>query len=261
MNQMFEEWEIILDAIPDPVSIHDSDFRIIKANRAFAKTVGIDAGEVIGKKCYETIHQTREPWHDCPHKQALESKKPVTEEYWEPHLGIYLKVFVSPILNEKGEVIASIHIAKDITALKRTEENARKKTDEADERVKELRCLYAFSNLLESPGISLPKIFQGLIGIIPGGWQYPEITCARIVLQDQVFKTANFKETVWKQVSPIVVDGEDVASLEICYLEERPEYHEGPFLREERDLLNALTSRLGQTIKLFRAIDTIRGRK
>jgi len=78
--------------------------------------VGKEPGELVGKKCYETLHQTREPWCDCPHKQALESKKPVTAEFWEPYLGIYVKVYVSPILNERDEVIASIHVAKDITA-------------------------------------------------------------------------------------------------------------------------------------------------
>jgi hypothetical protein len=73
-------------------------------------------------------------------------------------------------------------------------------------------------NLLEVPGISLPEVLQGLVDIIPPGWQYPEMTCARILFEDQVFKTANFRETRWKQSSPIRVHGEHAGTLEVYYL-------------------------------------------
>ncbi len=257
MKQVYEEWEIAVNAIPDPVSIHDKDYRIVKANKAFAEAVGKEPQEFIGKRCYEIVHRTKVPWCNCPHKQTLENHRPVTEEFWEPYLGIYVKAHTSPILNERNEVIASVHIAKNITDQKRAEEELGKRTDELGERVKELKCLYAFSNLLERPGISLPEVFKGLTAIVPAGWQYPDITCARLVIKHQVFKTVNFRETLWKQSSPVLVDGESEGTLEVYYLEEKPERHEGPFLKEERDLLNALASRLGQTIKLLRAEEAL----
>ncbi len=261
VKQLYEEWETTVNALPDPVSIHDRDFRIIKANRAFARVVGMEQRELIGKKCYEIIHRTRQPWCNCPHKQAVESKKPVEVEVLEPYLGLYMKVSVSPILNESNEVVASIHTAKDITDLKKLQEELRKKTDELGKRVKELRCLYALSNLLERPDISLPEIFQGFGGIVRAGWQYPEITCVRVILKDRIFETANFRETISKQSSPILVDGEQLGTLEVYYLEERPECSEGPFLKEERELLNALASQVGRAIQLIRVEATLRERK
>jgi len=137
------------------------------------------------------------------------------------------------------------------TAIQRVmmEEGLRKKTDDLGKRVKELNCLYAFSNLVERPDISLPEIFQGFVNIIPPGWQYPETTCVRLVLEDQIFKTANFMETIWKQSSPILVDGRHAGTLEVYYLEEKPECDEGPFLKEERNLIDALAGRLGKTIQ------------
>ena len=122
LKQAAEEWEVTFDSIKDPVSIHDKDFKIVKANKAFVDTLGLESGEVIGKKCYEVIHGTEGPWSNCPHKQTMGSKTPVTEEFWEPRLGIYLEVSSSPIFNKRNEVLGAVHIAKDITAHKRAEE-------------------------------------------------------------------------------------------------------------------------------------------
>jgi PAS domain S-box-containing protein len=146
------------------------------------------------------------------------------------------------------------------TAIQRVmmEEALRKKTYDLGERVKELNCLFAFSNLMETPDISLPEIFQGLVNIIPPGWQYPEKTCARLVLEDQIFKTANFMETIWRQSSPILMDGRRVGTLEVYYLEEKPECDEGPFLEEERNLLNVLAGRIGKHIQRKRVEEVLR---
>lgn len=148
-----------------------------------------------------------------------------------------------------GEEIFFTGILRSITQRKQAEDELRQKTHELGERVKELNCLYAFSNLIEKPDIWLPEIFQGLVDILPSGWQYPEMTCGRLVLEDQIFKTANFMETIWKQNSPILVDGRHIGDLEVYYLEGKPEFEEGPFLKDERNLIDALASRLGKTIK------------
>jgi signal transduction histidine kinase len=136
---------------------------------------------------------------------------------------------------------------------KRAEEALREKTYELGEGVKALNCLYAFSNLIERPDISLPEIFQGIVDIIPSGWQYPEVACARLIFEDKVCTTGNFMETIWKQSSPILVDGKRKGTLEVYYLEEKPECEEGPFLNGERDLLDAIAGRLGKVIQRRRA--------
>ncbi|GAJ16942.1 unnamed protein product, partial [marine sediment metagenome] len=75
------------------------------------------------------------------------------------------------------------------------------------ERVKELNCLYGISKVLEKSGISLEKIVQGTADLIPPASQYPEITCARIILDGQEYKTEKFRETIWKHASDIMVHG------------------------------------------------------
>jgi len=141
----------------------------------------------------------------------------------------------------------------DITDLKQAEEALRERTHDLGERIKELNCLYGISNLVEKPDISLEEIFQGLVYLIPPSWQYPEITCSRIILEDKEYKTENFKETNWKQSNEIFVTGKRMGVLEICYLEEKPEIDEGPFLKEERNLIDAITERLGHIIERMQA--------
>ncbi|KXB07209.1 hypothetical protein AKJ51_01855 [candidate division MSBL1 archaeon SCGC-AAA382A20] len=118
-----------------------------------------------------------------------------------------------------------------------------------EERVKELNCLYGISRLAEEYGNSLEDILQGSVELIPPSWQYPEITCARLVVDDEEFRTDNYSESEWKMESDILVGGEKRGFLEVIYLEKRPELDEGPFLKEERDLIEDITRRLGSVIE------------
>ena len=132
-----EEWRTTFDSITDLVSIHDRDFRIVRANQAFAAAFGMEIRAVPGKKCHEIIHGSAEPWPQCPHRLTLDSGKPATEEFFEPRLGKYLQISASPVLNAQNEVTGSVHIVKDITERKQAEAALQKAHDELEERVKE----------------------------------------------------------------------------------------------------------------------------
>ncbi len=121
-------------------------------------------------------------------------------------------------------------------------------THDLVERIKELNCLYGISRLVEKSNGSLEEIMDGVVNLIPPAWQYPEVTCARISIKDGVFQTPNFKETVWKQAEPIIVGGKPSGLIEVFYLEKKPHSFEGPFLREERDLIHGIAERLGHII-------------
>ncbi len=125
-------------------------------------------------------------------------------------------------------------------------ENLDKRTYELKERVKELNCLWEISNLIERPGISLEAIIKGTVNLLPSAWQYPRITCARIILDSKEYKTKNFKETTWKQASDIILHQKSIGTVEVYYLEERSQMDEGPFLKEERNLINIIAERLGE---------------
>ncbi len=113
------------------------------------------------------------------------------------------------------------------------------------ERVKELQCLYKLGTIIELQE-DLEEIFQSFVNYIPPAWQFPEITCALIRYQEQEFKTPNFRETQWKLSAPFVAGGDTVGAVEVYYLEPRPDASEGPFLKEERNLLDYIAERLGK---------------
>lgn len=118
-------------------------------------------------------------------------------------------------------------------------------TGRLGERIKELNCLYELFRLTEKPGISSGELLQSLVEIIPPSWHYPEITCARIRLDSLEFKTKYFKETPWRQSSGIYINNEKRGVIEVFYLEQMPEIYEGPFLKEERYLINGIAKSLG----------------
>jgi len=125
-------------------------------------------------------------------------------------------------------------------------------------RVRELDCLYGLSQLVETRDTSLEQIFEGLVSLIPAAWQYPEITAVRITLEGRRFKTPNFRKTKWIQFADINVHKRKAGVLEVCYLRKKPIVDEGPFLKQEKDLLNALAERLGRIVERWHAEEELK---
>jgi len=140
-------------------------------------------------------------------------------------------------------------IARDLTERKRAEKNLQQLTTTLQERIKELNCLYAISNLRERHDFSLDDILQEIVDIIPASLQYPEIACARLKFGGYAHKTANFQSTPWRLSRDIAVHNDHVCTLEVCYLKERAAWKKKPFLQEEETLLNAIAERIGNIIE------------
>ena len=113
------------------------------------------------------------------------------------------------------------------------------------ERIKELNCLYRISKLAERHLYSLDELLQELVNFLPHSWQYPENTCARILFKGKTYTSDRFKVTNWRQSSRIYMYHEAVGECAIFYLEECPPADEGPFLKEERALLDAVAEQIG----------------
>jgi DNA-binding CsgD family transcriptional regulator len=121
------------------------------------------------------------------------------------------------------------------------------------ERVKELSCLYQISELISTHGNDLDEIMMGIVGIIPESWQYPEITAGRIVIQEQEYRSDNHRESEWTQRAPIGGEHMEIGFVEVCYLEKKPDSDEGPFLNEERLLIDAISDQIGKAVARIQA--------
>jgi PAS domain S-box-containing protein len=147
----------------------------------------------------------------------------------------------------------AIELEQELGEHRRTEEELR-------ERAKELNCIYAISNLIEETEL-INELLQKAVNQMPHGWCYPEHTCARITFKDDEFKTTNFQESKWRISTDIIVHGEPIGVVEVRYLRNMPDKDEGPFLKEERSLINAIAERLGRVIERKQAEDTLRMRE
>ncbi len=112
------------------------------------------------------------------------------------------------------------------------------------ERVKELSCLYSISQINADPDQSINERLHQIAKQLPVAWQYPENAVAQIILDNQCFSTGAFDATRFRQSAHITVAGRIRGCVEIGYVDDQPEFIEGPFLREEQNLIDAVARQL-----------------
>jgi DNA-binding CsgD family transcriptional regulator len=140
-------------------------------------------------------------------------------------------------------------ISKDLALLWRIPLRGEKTTDNVEvalrERIKELNCLYGISQLAERHLHSLDTLLQELVNFLPYSWQYPEVTCSRILFKGKTYTSNKFQVTAWRQSARIYMYHEPVGEVDIFYLEECPPSDEGPFMKEERALIDTVAEQIG----------------
>ena len=117
------------------------------------------------------------------------------------------------------------------------------------ERVKELTCLYEISELAARPGSPLEAILVGIAELVRRAWQYPEITSARIVLDGRSHETSGFREGQQRQAAEVVTVGVPRGFVEVVYADAKPELDEGPFLKEERRLIDTVAAQVAAIVR------------
>jgi diguanylate cyclase (GGDEF)-like protein/PAS domain S-box-containing protein len=133
ITKIAKEWQSTFDSITDLVSIQDSDFKLIRVNKAYADVFHKKPEELAGKQCYEVVHRKSCPIENCPQEKAMETKESTISEIFEPSLGIYLEISCSPIFNEQGQSIGTIHIAKNSTERRQIKEELQNNRDHLNE--------------------------------------------------------------------------------------------------------------------------------
>ena len=117
-----QEWERTFDAIPDLVAILDDHHRIVRVNRAMAARLGLTPEQCAGRLCHSTVHGLDCPPGFCPHVLTLSDGLEHVAEVHEDCLGGDFLVSTSPLTDERGRQVGSVHVARDITDRKRAED-------------------------------------------------------------------------------------------------------------------------------------------
>ena len=123
------------------------------------------------------------------------------------------------------------------------------------ERMKELNCLHSIAKMIARMELSLEDCLQAVAEALPNACLYPKIACARIRFRNMEYQTQGFQETRWTIGADLRVHGRCAGSIEVFYTAERPPQHEGPFLAEERLLVDTAATYVGLAIesRLLRA--------
>ncbi|UCC29662.1 MAG: hypothetical protein JSU86_15835 [Phycisphaerales bacterium] len=109
-----------------------------------------------------------------------------------------------------------------------------------DERVKELTCLYSIARTTRQPDRSVHGVLKEIAAHLPPAWQYPDLAASRILFDGKEYGTTDFNAVRFRQRARIVVGGAQRGTVDVGYVDEKPEFAEGPFQKEEDDLLGAV---------------------
>jgi PAS domain S-box-containing protein len=152
-------------------------------------------------------------------------------------------------LDERGELIGLHGTAFDITERKQAEEEKNRLIHELGERVKEVSFLHGVARIFMDYSRPEDEVMRDVVTAMPPAWQYPEITAARIGFNGQQYATPNFKETDWMLNQFFDLPGGNLGMIQVSYLEEKPQADEGPFLKEERHLLESMAEKIRTYLK------------
>ena len=243
-SQFPKEYAInIVETVREPLLVLDSSLHIISANAAFYSTFKVNPTETIGNLIYDLGNQQ---WNIPALRVLLENILPqntVFNDYQVDH--VFQSIGRKSIILNARQIFHQ-DTGSQIVLLAMEDITQRTlKADELDQRMKELRCLYLLNEKLAEVNISQEEVLMATVMLIPPAWQFPEITQASIEIDGGFFQTPSFRETPWMMASDIIVNAKVVGQMKVCYLEERPASDEGAFLVEERQLLDAITLRLG----------------
>ncbi len=111
--------------------------------------------------------------------------------------------------------------------------------NDQQERLKELAFINSATQILRE-GKPVDETMMHLVLELPTAMQYPEYTVAKISFQGRSFETPGFRKTQWSLARNFdTIEGS--GSVEICYIREFLTEDEGPFQKEELDLLKNVT--------------------
>jgi diguanylate cyclase (GGDEF)-like protein/PAS domain S-box-containing protein len=249
-----ERLQILFEHAPDGYYLSDLKGTLVDGNAAAERITGYKKEELIGKSLLKLKLLSA---GDVLRAASLLARNVLGKSTGPDEFtlirkdgaAIAVEISTRPVRIGNRRVV--LGIARDITERKRMEHQLR-------ERTKELQALYGLAEIAERDDVSLDELYQELTDTLPKGWQYEDITCARIRIGDREFRTGNFAESRWKQSAPVKVSGAVIGTIDVSYLDERPDEDEGPFLKEERRLIDALAQRLGQITERKRAEEELR---
>jgi PAS domain S-box-containing protein len=246
LRESEHKYRQIVETAREGIWVIDEEGRTTYVNHRTIEMLGYSLEEMLGRVSFDFLEgesvtrakknfERRKLGHSGQHEYCLRHKN-----------GTVLWVIVStnPVFKADGQFGGAFAMITDITERKREEEENKRLLYDLKERVKELGAIHETARILQSHKKEIPELLKEVVQILPPAWQYPEITAARMVYNGFEYKTPRYSSTAWKQTVEFRTANGIAGAIEVVYLEERPQISEGPFLIEERNLINSVAEML-----------------
>lgn len=239
-----------LTALPAPARLVGPDRRVLWANEAMsALTDGVGRGgecSVLRTALCDTP--------DCPLVRAQQGQDTIQREVTirppeEPPRRCLLAT--SAVRDATGGLQGVLHVYQapaEVLDDRRVDEVK----DRLRERAKELDCFFGITTVVEQAGDDLEAILQGIARLLPRSWRFPTAAEACVTLDGKAYRSQGYRSTPWKLSARVLVTGEPAGQIDVVYNQPCPEADEGPFLAEERRLIDSVAERLGKIVERLR---------
>jgi PAS domain S-box-containing protein len=245
-NQSERNFRGLIDAAPDAILVIDSGGRVVKMNDEAERMFGYDREALVGCDVEVIIPERFRSAHHS--KRSRYGTAPTTKTISGELAGrradgteFPVEIRISPLDTQGTRSI--VGIVRDITERQRLQQVQQTLVHDLGERVKELTALHVTGRLLNEPGTAR-DVLARMVTTLPVAWQYPDITEARITVGDIDIRTDRFEPTRWLQRAVFRTSDGQTGAIEVIYREDRPAAVEGPFLTEERNLIESLAGML-----------------
>lgn len=243
-----EKFRNLVETTSDFVWEVDRDGVYTYASPRLFDILGYMPGEVLGKAPFDFMPPEEALRVAAAFADIAASMKPFTAlENANLHRDgrqIVLESSGVPILDNNGNLAGYRGIDRDITGRKKIENENKQLIHDLKERIKELDALHRTSTLLQNERMPPADLLKKMANFLPYAWQYPDITGVRVVYSDMEYKTPNYTESEWRQQVEFKTSDGVAGEINIVYLEQMPPEAEGPFMAEEKELLNSLAEML-----------------
>lgn len=236
----------IINAFPDKIFRIQRDGTILDFHSFTQNELYVNPQNIRGRTLHQQLPKAAADILMENIAKAFNSNGLVTLEYILPIKGNDRFHEGRIIAMKNGEVLL---VSRDITEQKTARIEIEKRNAEIRERMKELRVLYDISEQSTHGDITEKELFEHVLAILPLGYQYPEITCARIFYNGDEYVSSAFRETHWIQKASIVVENTEKGFVEVFYTEQRPEEDGTVFLNEEKELIQSVARMLSSAIE------------
>ncbi len=248
LRESEERFRQLADNSPIPIAINDKDDNITYLNRKFIEIFGYTLEDIPRLSSWwpraypDPVYREEaiKRWEKGVEEAVRESKDIGPIDYivtCKDGSVRYVEVSGAPIGDKE------LVLLQDVTERKQAEEDRENVLHRLGERVKELNALHNVARIFQKQS-TIPMLLQEIVSILPPAWQYPDVTTARVTYDGNDYRTKNFIEGRWRQNAEFVTSNGKKGEIEIFYIKEKPPEVEGPFLAEERNLINSLAEML-----------------